>query len=207
MSVKSLSGTMGRTLQKSMERIVPAKWRNAFSAVIGPLLAESRGLTLLFVLLLALSLLLVPSYFIKLSAQREAAAAGKRYAEFSSLTKEYLTYKKRVDIVQQRKNLTPQGGVIRTMDEIVNSVGVKGKVKSIKDAGTSALDDQLKEERAELQVEKLTLNELVNVLYRIDNAPVALSVKGITIRKTFENPRLLDVGLTVSLVTSSPPRR
>ncbi|MGE5239182.1 MAG: hypothetical protein ACM3ON_10290 [Chloroflexota bacterium] len=207
MSAKRLPGATGPTLQKSMDRIVPARWRNAFSVVIGPLLAESRGLTVLFALALVLSLLLIPSYFMKISAQREAAAAGKRYAEFSGLAKEYLTYKKRVDAVQQRKNLSPQGGIIRTMDEIVNSVGVKGKVKSIKDAGTSPLDDQLKEERAELQVEKLSLNELVNVLYRIDNAPVALSVKGITIRKTFENPRLLDVGFTVSLVTSSPPRK
>jgi hypothetical protein len=63
------------------------------------------------------------------------------------------------------------------------------------------------EETAEIQIDKVSLNELVNLLYKADIAPVMFVVKKITIWKDFENPALLDVTITTSYFTKSTVAR
>jgi len=63
--------------------------------------------------------------------------------------------------------------------------------------------DQMSEESAEIQMEKLNMTELVHLFYKIENAPMILSVKRVVIKKSFENPDLLDLTMAVSLFGSS----
>jgi hypothetical protein len=44
------------------------------------------------------------------------------------------------------------------------------------------------------------MNEMVNVLYSIENAPMLLVIKKINIKTSFENPELLNITMTLSLV-------
>lgn len=204
MAIPAFLGNAGQALRERLDRAIPARWQHAVRRTIAPLFGTSRTLAILFVVALLLSLLLIPSLYLMRSTEKEVAASRQREAEFNALAAEYVTFKKRVDSVEQAKTLASQAGLIRTMDDVLSVVGVKGKMKSAKDIGSSALDQQLREERAEFTIERLTLNELVNVLYKIDHAPATLSVKAFTVRKAFEDPRLLDVTLTVSLITSAP---
>ena len=76
-----------------------------------------------------------------------------------------------------------------------------GKMKSIKGTGTRKTPNQMSEETAEIQIEKLTINEMVQLIYKIEDAPMILAMKTVVIKKSFENPELLDVTMTVSLFT------
>ena len=44
------------------------------------------------------------------------------------------------------------------------------------------------------------MNEMVNMLYKIENAPMALSLKRVNIRTAFEDPALLNISMTLSLI-------
>ena len=75
-------------------------------------------------------------------------------------------------------------------------------MKSIKGIGGREIKGQLNEETAEVQMEKVNLNELVNIFYKLENAPLLLSIQKVALKKSFEKPDLLDVTMTVSLFTS-----
>ncbi len=89
------------------------------------------------------------------------------------------------------------------MDEIASPLGIKGKVKSIKGTGTKKTIDKMSEESAEIQIEKLNMTELMHMFYKIENAPMILAVKKVTMKKSFESPDFLDLTMTVSLFTST----
>jgi hypothetical protein len=76
-------------------------------------------------------------------------------------------------------------------------------MKSVKLIGAKKVMDQISEESAEIQMEKLNMSEVVNLFYKIENAPMILAVKRVAIKKSFENPELLDVTMSVSLLGSS----
>jgi len=69
--------------------------------------------------------------------------------------------------------------------------------------GTKKIVDQMSEESAEIQMEKLNMSELINLFYKIENAPMILAIKKVAIKKSFENPELLDTTMSVSLFSSS----
>jgi hypothetical protein len=41
---------------------------------------------------------------------------------------------------------------------------------------------------------------MINVFYRIENAPMVLTVKKATIKKSFENPELLNITMVLSFL-------
>lgn len=44
------------------------------------------------------------------------------------------------------------------------------------------------------------MNEMVNIFYRIENAPMILTIKKATVKKSFENPELLNISLVLSFL-------
>lgn len=165
---------------------------------------KSRGITLSFAAVFLLFCLIIPNIIVERSSKQEVAALRKKAQEFSVLSAEYAGLKSRIDAIEQRAALKKVGGVAQALDETFSSPEIKKKMKSIKGAGSSVIDNRIAEERAEVQFERLTLNELINIFYRIEHGPVLLSIKGTGIKKAFENPDQLDVTMNVSLITQSP---
>lgn len=87
--------------------------------------------------------------------------------------------------------------VHQAMDQVISSLTLKEKLTSLKSpsGGTSALED-----RAEARFEGLTLNELVNLLFTMDNSRMLLITRKANIRTSFENPELLNAILSVTLI-------
>ncbi|MEW6215207.1 MAG: hypothetical protein AB1478_08405 [Nitrospirota bacterium] len=119
--------------------------------------------------------------------------------EFLALKDEFLSLKNRINAVEGRKSLTKVEGIVQAIDEIFLPLGLKKKVKSVKPTGTKELKDAIEEE-AEVQVEKVDMNEMVNIFYKIENAPMIISIKKATIKTSFENPALLNIIMTIALV-------
>jgi hypothetical protein len=90
-------------------------------------------------------------------------------------------------------------GVLQAVDEVFSSVSLKDKVKTVKNTGKRETKDGIEEE-ADVSVEKVTMNEMVNIFYRIDHAPMILTVKKVTVKQSFENPELLNIILMLSFL-------
>jgi general secretion pathway protein M len=104
-----------------------------------------------------------------------------------------------IDAIEGKGSLTKVEGIIQASDEIFRSLGLRQKVKSVKSIGTKKIKDATEEE-VEVQVEKVNMNELVNIFYRIENAPMMLTIKKVTVKTSFENPALLDMAMTLGLI-------
>jgi len=134
-----------------------------------------------------------------LSQTRELHQLQEQRKEIAVLRDEFLLLQQKIQTVENRKNLTNVQGVLQAVDEVFSSVGMKEKVKTVKSTGKRETKDGIEEE-ADVSVEKVTMNEMVNILYRIDNAPMILTVKKVTVKQSFENPELLNITLMLSFL-------
>jgi len=136
---------------------------------------------------------------VSLSVKRDLGNLKAQQKEFLSIKDEFLSLKNRIDTVENKKSLTKIEGIVQAADEVFMPLGLKRKVKSVKPTGTKDLKETIEEE-AEVQVEKVDMNEMVNIFHKIENSPMILSIKKTTIKTSFENPTLLDITMTIALV-------
>ncbi|MBF0560133.1 MAG: hypothetical protein HQL08_15290 [Nitrospirae bacterium] len=106
---------------------------------------------------------------------------------------------RKVDSVEGKKSLAKVEGIVQALDELMRSLGLSQKVKSVKSTGTWDRKYGIEEE-AEAQIEKVTMNEMANIFYKLENAPMILSISKTNIKTSFDNPNLLNITMTVSLI-------
>ncbi len=162
----------------------------------------SRKKMVIAVVLIGLYILIIPNLLWDRAAEKELSALTAKYHEFSTLTQKYRSLRASVNATEQKKTLTKTNSINQAIGDISLSLGIKEKMKSIKLTGTKKIMDQMSEESAEIQMEKLNMSELVHLFYKIENAPMILAVKRVVIKKSFENPELLDATMAVSLFGS-----
>lgn len=133
------------------------------------------------------------------SAKKELQQLKDQRKEIMMMHGEYISLKQKIDAVESRKNLTNVQGIIQAVDEVFSSIGLKDKVKTVKATGKRESKDGYEEE-ADIYIEKVTMNETVNIFYRIENAPMVLTIKKATVKKSFENPELLNISLSLSFL-------
>jgi hypothetical protein len=138
-----------------------------------------------------------------LSSQRkELRQLQEQQKELALLRDEFLSLRQKIQTVESRKNLSNVQGVLQAVDEVFSSISLRDKVKMVKNTGKRETVDGIEEE-ADVSVEKVTMNELVNVFYQIDHAPMILTIKKVTVKQSFENPELLNLTLIVSFLKQS----
>jgi uncharacterized protein YpmB len=135
-----------------------------------------------------------------LSAEsRELRLLKEQRKEMLIIENEFLSLKQKIDAVEGKKNLSSVQGIVQAVDEIFLSIGLKDKIKTVKPTVSRDVKDGFEEE-ADLYIEKVSMNELVNIFYRTGNAPMVLTIKKAAIKKSFENPELLNITLTLSFL-------
>lgn len=158
-----------------------------------------RRKALIVAALAGLYVLLLPNLLWERSAERELSALRKKDNEFSALAGEYRSLKERISAIERKKALTKTTSIVQAIGDISQSLGMAEKVKSIKGTGTRQTPNQMSEETAEIKIEKININEMVQLIYKVENAPMILAMKTVFIKKSFENPECFDVTMTVSL--------
>lgn len=161
----------------------------------------SRRRIIIAALLIGLYVLIIPAFVMERSAGKELDMLRAKQKELSVLSEEYKLLKENVDFTEQRSTLAQIRGIASAVDMLSSSVGMKEKIKSVKVISARELRGSMTEESAEVHLEKVTMNELVNIYYRVHEAPMILSVKRAAIKKSFENPELLDMTMTIALFT------
>lgn len=158
---------------------------------------------LLLSALLCLYILIIPALIWERTSSEELSQIKARSTEFSILSAEYRALKEQAGSIEEKSFLTKTSGIAQTLEDVFLSLGVKGKVRSIRGIRSREIKDQLNEETAEIQMEQVNMNELVNIFYKLENAPLPLSIQKAAIKKSFDRPDFLDVTMTIALFTRS----
>lgn len=144
-----------------------------------------------FYLLIFLFIVSIFLFAVERSYYRERESLIRRFKEFSSLAGEYSRIKevKIMDAVN-----IENVGLLQEINNLVDSIGLRERVKYIKMTGGRELKELI-EEGVDMRIDKLTMNEMINLLYRIENQD--LSIKDIKMKKDFENPERIDLEIRV----------
>ena len=57
---------------------------------------------------------------------------------------------------------------------------------------------QFQEESLEVRIERLSLEQVLRLLWAVESAPVPMQVRGLNLQRRFDNPALLDLTMTVA---------
>ncbi len=163
----------------------------------------SKSNMVLFFVLLCLFILIIPAYNLNKKAEKELTAMKEKLNEFYILRNKYNILKVQVSAIDSKRTLSSTNSIIHAMDEVFLPLGIKGKIKSIKDLEERNIEGRTKEKSAEVMMEQVSLNDLVNIFYKIENAPMLLKINKISIRKSFAYPELLDIEMNISLFADS----
>jgi general secretion pathway protein M len=87
--------------------------------------------------------------------------------------------------------------LVATLEGLVGEIAGKEKLFGIRPQPAPA-PAGFRQEKVEIQLEKVRLEQLVQLLHAIDSAGSALQSDSVKIRPRFEDPALLDVTLVVS---------
>ena len=118
--------------------------------------------------------------------------------EMSDMGKEFVYIKDIVESKEKKIGLTNIKSVVSALEQMLNSMGLKAKV--IKPLEKKQVRE-FTEEDAEIEIENIDLNNIINLLYKIENSPVPMKIKTANIKTSFENPNVFILSLTASLIS------
>jgi len=101
----------------------------------------------------------------------------------------------RLDRVEQRIARGPKGNIFTTLENLARNSAIK--IESLEPQAAPA-GDRYVEEKVQVVLKSVTLNQLSQYLSQIEGAPQLLSIKALRIRTRVDKPELLDVTFTVS---------
>ena len=90
-----------------------------------------------------------------------------------------------------------------TPARIIEEIGIKGKGSQIKPLKGEERGGYL-EDAAEVKMDGLTLNEVVNLLFRLEKGTRPVVIKKALLKTRFDDPARLDLTLTITLLKAAP---
>lgn len=136
---------------------------------------------------------------LSLAGKRELKSLHERQKELAVLGEEVKRLRERVTRVEGKATVTQVKGILQAVDEVFRPLGLKQKIQSVKQTGSREIKEMVEEE-AEIRMEKLDMNEMVNLFYRIENAPLLLSLRKTSVKTSFDAAARLDITLTIALI-------
>ena len=147
-------------------------------------------------IMLVVSVLLVNA---SLALKKEGSTLRAQKEELLLLREDFLGLREKIGSVEGKKSLTKVEGIVQAIDEVFKSTGLNQKVKSVKPTATRDKKYAVEEE-TDVEVEKVSMNEMLNILYKLENAPMVLLIKKARLKTSFEDPSLLNMTMTIGLV-------
>lgn len=128
--------------------------------------------------------------------QRMASRQGQ-LVEARTLVQRIRGMQGEVAATERKLSAASAAPLVATLEGLVAEIAGKEKLLGIRPQPATA-PAGFRQEKVEMQLEKVRLEQLVQLLYAIDSAKSALQSDSIKIRPRFEDPALLDVTLVVS---------
>lgn len=154
-------------------------------------------------LLGGIALLLLAGFWIYSSHQqalqrleRKTAAAHEELARLQESLREYRQLENRLRQIgsgQDAGNAT----LIAAVESATQQIGARSQLLYVRPQPDKVRDDLI-EEGVEIKLERLLLNQLVELLYQFEAAKQRLNVSQLRVRTRFDNPEQLDMVMTLS---------
>jgi len=132
-------------------------------------------------------------------AQQDAEARiARAETQLSLMTRERAEYDEvaaRLGRIEARIARGPKGNIFTTLENLARNSAIK--IESLEPQAAPA-GDRYVEEKVQVVLKSVTLNQLAQYLGQIEGAPQLLSIKALRIRTRADKPELLDVTFTVS---------
>ncbi|MBF0317802.1 MAG: hypothetical protein HQL04_06465 [Nitrospirae bacterium] len=113
--------------------------------------------------------------------------------EYEQLRDEQGAFRRRVGV----------GGLLQGIEAIMSSLGLKDKRSNIALLAQRSFME-FREENAEIKINGVSLNELVNILYKMEHDSKGLFIRRLNMKKGFTDPSRFDVTVGVSYVSEAP---
>jgi hypothetical protein len=128
----------------------------------------------------------------------------QRQAELDGFYKMTTLYKKDMaSIGYLREKLLlagVEGSTGTVIEEIAANIGLQKKITSFKPLSEGLVNGYM-EKGVQVEIEGVTLNQAVNLLYQIKGYKNLLLVRSFTMKSRFQSPEKLDITLEVILIT------
>ncbi|MBF0608147.1 MAG: hypothetical protein SFH39_03105 [Candidatus Magnetobacterium sp. LHC-1] len=123
--------------------------------------------------------------------------------QYNALLSEYERLRSEQGTLRRRLGT---GGLLQGIGEVMSSLGLKEKRSTIALQAQRAFME-FREENAELKINGVSLNELVNVLYKMEHGSTGLFIRRLNMKKGFSDPTKFDVTVDVSYVSEASEAR
>ncbi len=161
----------------------------------------SWGIGVALLLLLVIAVTTLSGAITTLSRKRVSREAELR--ELMLLKQRYQSLKK------ESERLANRLAAVKGDDSpgrVTEEAAIKGKpvqIRPLKGEERSGMQEEL----AEVKIEGLTANELVNLLHRLEKGAKPVILKKLLVKSRFDDPAKLDVTLTVALIKALAPEK
>ncbi len=143
-------------------------------------------------------------YLTTASKEKKVEARKAELASFDKLKDEYAAELARLAPLEKRLNQTRPGqSVGSTIEEIASGIGIKKNIASFKPLEAKS-EKGYEQSGVEVRVDGVTLNQLMNLIYRMEKHESLLLVREFSMKSRFDNPDLFDAKLHVELVSRRP---
>ena len=129
--------------------------------------------------------------------ERQATAARSELANFQTSLAEYRSLESKLGQVGME---SPAGGALNLIAAVENAtqqIGARSQLLYVRPQPDKVRDDLI-EEGVEIKLERLQLNQLVELLYQLESVQKGLKVSQLRVRTRFDNEAQLDVIMVLS---------
>ena len=132
--------------------------------------------------------------------EKKVSLKRQELAAFNDIKRDYLREKTWSEAME-RKLFVPHAG--KSSDAIIQGIfrgiGIEDKVASFKPFMEEMGKDYVKQ-GSEIKINKINLNQFVNLVYKIENHKNLLLIKSISLDSRFDNPAIFDITIQVILL-------
>lgn len=157
-------------------------------------LAVAGGVVILTILIAGI---ILPYRAATLRLDQRMASRQGQLVEARTLVQRIKSMQGEVAATERKLSAASSVPLVATLEGLVGEIAGKEKLLGIRPQPVTA-PAGFRQEKVEMQLEKVRLEQLVQLLHAIDSAKSALQSDSLKMRPRFEDPALLDVTLVVS---------
>lgn len=156
------------------------------------------GAGIAFVLLVSIWLGVISPYRESMELlDRQIASRQQQLEEMQELAARYQTLETQIRQAQNRPSRSRDFSLFSFVETLAEDLSVRDRLVSLRPNETSTRGE-FKEESVEIKLERLTLEQLVQLLYGLEEGEAALDVKNMRLKTRFEDRSLFDMTASVS---------
>lgn len=131
---------------------------------------------------------------------KQMIAAQRDLQEIQKLQQDYQRQKSILDRLNSQLKRQKNFSMLSRLEELAKQTDTRGKILYIKPT-VSSPNDAYEEESVEIKMEDVTLEQLIQYLFQIENSPQFMKIKRLYMKPRLDNRQLLSVIFRVSTFT------